>query len=113
MGGLVLDIAVAFLVKSFIRTFWFMKSFRWDRITGSVLDSTLLDPNMGCPSVRMHYRILSSEGPREGRDEVPFFLRRSARDYARTFSGNPVVTIRVNPHATRATLFFDLDQRGG
>jgi|SRR6266851_6057190 len=109
MGGLVIDIVLAFLFKSFVRAFHFVKSLRWKRSTATVMDSTVLDPYMGCPSVKVHYQV-SSDSSQQGSDEVPFYLRGSAKRYAQSFSHNLVVTVRVNPNNSREMFFFPYDQ---
>lgn len=110
MGGFVIDIVLAFLFKSSIRAFHFVKTLRWGRSTGTVLGSTVLDPYMGCPSVKVHYQVVSSESPQEGSDEVPFYLRASAKRYAESVSRNLAVIVRVNPEKPREMLFFAYDQ---
>jgi hypothetical protein len=110
MGGLVIDIVLAFLFKSFVRAFHFMESLRWKRVTATVVDSAVLDPYMGCPSVKVHHQAVSSESSQQGADEVPFYLRGSAKKYAQGFSRNLIVTVRVNPKNSREMFFFPYDQ---
>jgi hypothetical protein len=109
MGGLVIDIVLAFLFKSVVRAFRFVKSLRWKRSTATVVDSTVLDPYMGCPSVKVHYQD-SSDSSQQGTDEVPFYLRGSAKRYAQDFSLGMEVIVRVNPNNPGEMLFFPHDQ---
>jgi hypothetical protein len=109
MGGLVIDIVLAFFFKSLVRSFHFLKSLRWRRSTATVVDSTVLDPYMGCPSVKVHYQI-SSDSSQQEVDEVPFYLCRSAKRYAQGFLGHPTVIVRVNPDDSREMFFFPYDQ---
>ncbi|HEY6846759.1 MAG TPA: hypothetical protein VI320_11140 [Terracidiphilus sp.] len=111
MGGLVLDIVVMFIFKSSVRAIRFLKSLRWNRSIATVLDSTLVDPDMGCPSVKVHYQIASHGDTQQGVDEVPFFLRGSAKSYVRNFSRNQTVVVRVNPGNPDEMLFAPSDQR--
>ncbi|SRR5216683_2760875 len=110
MGGFVLDIVIAFLFKSLVRAFRFIKSMRWDRKTASVTDCIVLDPFMGCPSVKVHYEVVSNDRSKEGRNEIPFFFDYSAKQYAQRFSNNPPVTVRVNPNNPEEMQFFDFDR---
>ncbi|MFZ1975560.1 MAG: hypothetical protein WAU89_22135 [Candidatus Acidiferrales bacterium] len=110
MGGLVIDIVLAFLFKSSVRAFRFVKSLRWKRSTAVVVDSTLLDLYMGCPSVKVHYQVVSNESRQQGSDELPFYLRASAKRYAQSLSGNLAVIVRTNPSNQREMLFFPYDQ---
>lgn len=109
MGGLVIDIVLAFLFKSLVRSFHFLKSLRWRRSTATVVDSTVLDPYIGCPSVKVHYQV-SSDSSLQGADQVPFYLRGSAKRYAQSFSRNLEVIVRVNPTNSGEMLFFPYDQ---
>ena len=109
MGGLIIDIILAFSFKSFLRAFHFVESLRWSRTVATVFDSTVLNPYIGCPSVKVRYTVDGS--CQRGSDEVPFYLRVSAKRYAEGFSGNPTVTVRVNPDNPNELLFFPYDQR--
>lgn len=111
MGGLVLDIVLAYLFKSLVRAFRFIKSMRWDRKTGSLIDFMVLDPFMGCPSVMVHYKVISNDRSKEGRNEIPFCFRRSAKQYAPKLSSNLPVTVRVNPNNPEEMQFFAFDQK--
>ena len=108
MGGLVLDIYVVFLWKSITRGIQFIGSLRWKRTVASVSDVTVQDPFMGCPSVRVYYRLNSNLPYPDGQDEVPFCFRLSAKDYAHHLPRATKVTVRVKKEKT---LFFKLDQR--
>jgi hypothetical protein len=109
MGGLVMDIVLAFLFKSLVRAFQYVKSLRWTRSTATVVDSRVLDPYMGCPSVKVHYQV-STNSSQQGLDEVPFYLHSSAKRYAQGFSGNLAVIVRVNPSNPSEMFFFPNDQ---
>lgn len=110
MGGFVLDIVLMFIFKSVVRAIRFLKSLRWNRSAATVLDLTVIDPDMGCPSVRVHYQIVSSGGSQQGADEMPFFLRGSAKSYVRNFSKNQPAVVRVNPGNPNEMLFAPSDQ---
>jgi len=110
MGGLVLDIVVMFIFKSFVRAMRLLKSLRWNRTKATVLDSTLVDPDMGCPGVRVHYQIASHGDIHQGVDELPFFLRGSAKSYVQRLSRSQAVVVRVNPANPKDMLFAPSDQ---
>src|ERR1700722_18748029 len=109
MAGLVIDIVLAYMFRSLVRTFHFVKSFRWSRVDGITSESTVLDPYLGCPSVKIRYRI-STDASQQWWDEVPFYLIGSARIYAKKLRPNMGVTIRVNPNNPRKTFYFPYDQ---
>ena len=108
MGGLVLDIVVVFLWKSATRAIQFIGSLRWKRTVASVREVIVLDPFLGCPSVRVYYRFDSTPRFTEGEDEVPFLLRWSAKQYAQRLSQAATVIVRVR---SEKTLFFKLDHQ--
>jgi hypothetical protein len=110
MGGFVLDIAVMFIFKSLVRAMRFLRSLRWERTKATVVDLTVLDPDMGCPSVKIRYQVLSNGVSHQGVDELPFFLRRSAKSYARDFPHNQTVVVRINSGNPREMLFAPSDQ---
>jgi hypothetical protein len=111
MAGFVIDIVLVFLFKSLVRAFQFIESLRWDHRTASVLNCLVLDPLMGCPSVRVHYKIASNGCSQEGCNEIPFCFRSSAKQHAQRFPSNLQVTVRVNPNNPEEMQFFDFDQK--
>jgi hypothetical protein len=109
MGGLVLDIILVYLFKSAVRVFHFFKSFRWERSKASFTDWSVVDPFWGCPSVRLHYKFVSSGGSVKGSDEIPFYMRWHAKTYAASLSRDLHPIIRVNPKNAQDTHFFETD----
>ncbi len=110
MAGLVLDIVVMFIFKSFVRAMRFLRSLRWNHSTATVLNLTVIDPDMGCPSVRVQYQLVSNGSSQQGVDELPFFLRGSAKRYVEEFPKSRDVVVRVNPGNHREMLFVPYDQ---
>ena len=62
MGGLVIDIVVAYLYKGIIHVFEYVESARWKTTTASIIESSVLDPYMGCPSVKIRYQVDAEQG---------------------------------------------------
>ena len=46
MGGLLIDIVLAYLFKSAVRVFRFFKSYSWERTTASFTDWTVENPDL-------------------------------------------------------------------
>jgi hypothetical protein len=111
MGGLVLDIAVMFIFRSLVRIARFLSSLGWSRNDATVLDATVIDPDMGCPSVKIHYQVVSNGRTQQGEDQIPFFLRTSAKSYARSLAEKRSIVVRINPANPRQTLFTPSDQK--
>ncbi len=110
MGGLFLDIPVAYLLMQFLRIIRFFRSIRWIRTTFPISRTVVLDPRVACPSIQVYYR----RGPnkhQEECDEVPFLVRQSARNYANKISAHQTIIVRMNPANETETMFFEFDQR--
>jgi len=79
MGGFVIDIVLVFLFKSTVRLLHLLKSSKWERSTALVMDRAVLEPAMGCPSVKVHYKVFPNDRSTEGWDEIPFLFDWSAK----------------------------------
>lgn len=112
MGLGVLDIILALSFKSALRLFYYSKSSAWKRTTAFVTDQIVLKPIWGCPSVKLDYRFDSIGYSTKGWDVIPFPGVPQAESYARSFSHNSRVIIRVNPKNPLQTRYFDVDQKG-
>lgn len=111
VAGFVLDIIVAYLYKSFIRVFEYIESSRWKRATASIVESSVLDPPIGCPSVRIRYQVDAEQNSWVTEEEIPFLVRRDAERFARKFSPNRKVSVRVHPDFSTATRFYEFGQK--
>jgi hypothetical protein len=110
MGGLVIDIILVYLFKSTVRMFHFFKSSGWERSKASFTNWTVVDPDLGCPSVKLHYEFSSNGSLTTGSDEIPFYMRWHAKTYAESLSRELHPIIRVNPKNPDETQFFESDQ---
>jgi len=110
MGGLVIDIAVFFIFKSARRVYYFLRSRGWSRNRAIITGVTLIAPDFGCPFVRVGYQM-DDKSYLSGEDEIPFFLRRSAKAYMQSCTINSQVIIRVNPINLAENYLFSHDQR--
>jgi hypothetical protein len=111
MGGFVIDIVLMFLFKSAARLSHLLQSSKWERGTASVVERVVVAPVMGCPSVKVHYKVLPNDHSTEGWDEIPFLFRSSASQFAEKFAENIPVRIRVNPNKRGETRLFEIDQK--
>jgi len=110
MGWFALDIFAAFLFKSIVRSFYLARTSNWSRGTATLLAWQVQKPGMGCPSVRVRYRVVSGGGAIVKKSEVPFLLENSAERYAETLSKSFPVAVRVNPENPEKMEFFKSDQ---
>jgi hypothetical protein len=109
VGGFVIDIVVAYLYKSLVRLFEYVESARWKKTSALIVESSVLDPDIGCPSVRIRYRQIDAEPVAE--EEVPFFWRPDARRFSEKFPPGRQVTVRVHPEHPTITRFFGMGQK--
>jgi hypothetical protein len=112
IGWLVIDAYFAYFFKTAIRMFRFFESLRWERSRAFLTDWTVMNPVLGCPSVRLHYSFGPSEPSAAGSEEVPFLMYWHAKTYAESLSCGLRPMIRVNPTNPQETRFFELDQKG-
>src|ERR1700675_3795982 len=102
------DRVLMYLIKSAVRAFHNFISFNWERTRALITGHIVLDPFLGFPSVKLHYRFDSNGRPTKNWDVVPFPNLLPARAYAESFPHNHPVTIRVNPKNPQKTHFFEL-----
>jgi hypothetical protein len=110
MGWLVIDIMAAYLFKSMVRVFDFIRSCKWQRSRASFTEWEVVRPEWGCPSVKLHYEFVSKESSFTGSDEIPFYMAWLAKTYAESLSRELRALIRVNPKNPLQTHFFEMDQ---
>jgi hypothetical protein len=111
LGGLVLDIVVAYLYKSLARLFEYIESSRWKRATASIVESSVLDPAFGCSSAKIRYQLDTEQESWVNEEEIPFLARRDAERFARKFCLGRRVTVRVHPEIGTHTRFYGFDQK--
>jgi len=109
-ASLVIDIIALFLGKSLLRFLCLIRSSRWSQAVATVRQVNVLDPDWGCPAVKVFFRVTSTNGLVEGASEIPFLFRRSAREYATTFFPGKPVVVRVGGRNAQRALFFSIDQ---
>ena len=105
--------AAMFLIKSAIRAFCYYKSSSWQKSKALITGHVVLDPWLGCPSVKLHYKFDFNGHQTKGWDVIPCMNTWEARSYAESFPHNLPGIIRVNPQNPQETRFFERDQKGG
>ncbi len=110
MGGLVLDIFLAYLIKGSVRVFYFFNSSNWERITATITSRTVLHPDWGCSSVKVYYEFLANGLSINAWDEIPLLMHWHAKTYAESLSPGLKPIIRLNPKNPQVTRFFEWDQ---
>jgi hypothetical protein len=85
--ALVIDIVVAYLYKGFIRVFEYVESARWKTTTASIIESSVLDPYVGCPPVKIRYQVDAEQDSSVTEEEIPFLGGETQRDSQVNFHG--------------------------
>jgi hypothetical protein len=98
MGGLVIDIFVAFVVRWAI-IFWRGSASRnWPAVPGTVVRCHLEKPGIGCMYVELQYKYKFNFERHEGACNKPYFNATNyAEAYVRHHPGGSELKVRVNP----------------
>lgn len=107
MGGLVIDIYVAFAIKGLIRLFWMIRTISWRRLQANVLRSSR--DSDWCPVVTVSYEFHGSSGTESGETVIPFLFTQTADRYARALTAGRPIMLRVAPEDSSETIFFPRD----
>ncbi len=109
MGAM--DIIVAFILWSLFRMLVLGRAIHWRRVNAHVVESTVIRADVGCPSLKLHYRYSNGNDLRDGQDRIPCASLFDAERFARRWSKDEVVIVRVNPFNGTDTHFFRMDQK--
>jgi hypothetical protein len=109
MGGLVIDIYVAFIVKSLIRAFWLIRSSRWPRMQATVVRA--IRESDWCPILTLSYDFVGTSGSDGDSTEIPFLFSQTADQCAKQFLPGRRVTIRADSEGQRRTILSLHDEQ--
>jgi hypothetical protein len=107
MGGLVIDVYAAFIIKYIWRTILRIKSSKWKRISATLRNATV--ESGWCPIVRMTFNVGDTDSLWDESVEIPFLFVQVARRYAAAHHPGQSITIREDSTSTER-LFFENDQ---
>jgi hypothetical protein len=98
MGGLVIDIFVAFVVRWAIVFGCRAASRDWPTVSGTVVRCHLEKPGFGCMYVAVQYKYKFSSERHDGVLNKPYFsATNDAEAYVRHHPGGSQLTVRVDP----------------
>lgn len=98
MGGLFIDILIAYLVKSFVRLRRLSGSTRWQLVQGQVHSSRFGGGWVwNCPIAEITYTYKFAGKTYGATDRKPFLFDTSAKERVERFPAGQEVSIRVNP----------------
>ena len=111
MGGLVIDIFVAWLVKLLLRVRRSWGSNRWELIKATIDDSWLSGGRVwNCPTADVAYTYNVKNGTYTGIDSKPFLSQTFAEGHVERFKQGDTILVRVNPLDPRKSALRLADQ---
>ena len=98
MGGLILDVIIAYLIKSALRLRRAWGSSKWQRVQVKV-DSSWLGGGWvwNCPTAEVAYTYEFAGQTYSAIDRNPFFLTETAKGQVERFRPGEAAIVRVNP----------------
>ena len=96
MGGLVIDIWIAFLIRSGINVWKELASARWTECDGTITEYRYVSSDFGCDYGEYRYAYSVKDEAFEGIYSDPYFMSRSEKARVSNSVGEPV-RIMVNP----------------
>lgn len=99
MGGLVVDVIIAYLIKLMLRSIRRWQSRKWQLVMGRI-DSSLVGGGwvLNCPTVELGYTYEFNGQTYNDIDCKPFLSDRLATLDAETFKVGETAKVRVNPN---------------
>lgn len=110
MGGLFVDVYIAYLFKWLIRSLQRRGSNAWPIIRASVTNSRWSAGRLGCSTAEVNYTYEIDGHIFGGRNEKPFVSPNSAENYAADFPEGSRVLIRTKPQLPDVSVVLDSDQ---
>jgi hypothetical protein len=98
LGGLVLDVVIAYLIKSAMRWRRFWNSSKWERVQATIHSSRVGGGYVwSCPTAEVAYSYKFASERYSAIDSNPFFFPNSAEEAAERLRAGEKVLVRVNP----------------
>ena len=112
MGGLVIDILIAFIVKSALRLRRAWGSGKWQRVKARVDSSCLAGGWVwNCPTTEVAYTYEFAGQTYSGIDSNPFLSESSAKVELELFKPGKYALVRVNPMQPQRSVIKWADQQ--
>ena len=111
MGGLILDVIIAYLIKSALRLRRAWGSSKWQRVHAKV-DSSWLGGGWvwNCPTAEVAYTYEFAGQTYSATDSDPFFLTETAKGQVERFRPGESAIVRVNPVQPTRSVLKQADQ---
>ena len=111
MGGLVIDVVIAYLIKSALRFYRFWGSRNWKSVPAKI-DSSRLDGSFvwNCYEADVAYTYKFEGQTFSAIDSKPYFIQNSAKLRVERYRAGETATIRVNPGQPQKSVLRQADQ---
>jgi hypothetical protein len=111
MGGLFIDVWIAYVIKWILRLRRMRGSGSWQLVKAKI-DSALFDDSwaFNCPTVYIEYTYDFEGQTYNGEDSKPFLIGRFARERMELFKPGATAMARVNPHQPQKSALKRSDQ---
>jgi hypothetical protein len=112
LGGLVIDVVIAYLIKSTLRLYRFWGSSKWKSVPAKI-DSSWLDGSFfwNCYEADVAYTYEFEGQTYSAIDSKPYFIQNSAKVRVECYRAGETATIRVNPAQPQESVLRQADQQ--
>lgn len=111
MGGLFIDVLIAYLIKSVRRLRRLSGSNGWERVEGRVRSARLGGGWFwNCPTADVVYTYEFGGQPYSSLDSTPFLFTASAKDQLQRYRTGEGAIIRVNPIEPQSSVLEPVDR---
>ena len=112
LGGLVLDVVIAYLIKSALRLRRLWGSSKWPVVQAKV-DSSWLDGGWvwNCPTAEVAYTYDFEGQTYSAIDSKPFLIETSVEERVERYRAGESVRVRVNPVQPQKSVLKQADQK--
>lgn len=112
MGGLIIDVLIAYLIKRIARFVRLWGSGNWTLVTANIISSSFNDNWVwNCPTVHITYTYQFNGQTYSGEDSKPFFFSRIGEIDAEQFKRGDKALVRVDPDQPQKSVLRRSDQR--
>jgi hypothetical protein len=111
LGGLVIDVVIAYLIKSTLRFCRFWGSRKW-KLVPAKIDSSWLDGSFvwNCYEADVAYTYKFEGQTYSGIDSRPYFIQNSAKIRVERYRAGETATVRVNSVLPQKSVLRQADQ---
>lgn len=110
MGGLFLDLYIAYVYRIIVRRLRMRRGRSWPATTASVASTSWSSGVLGCPSAELVYIFDIRDSTFGGLDDKPFLSPSAAEAYTLRFARGNSLIVRFKPDDPNVSVVLDRDQ---